>query len=315
MWQDKCKVVYEFCDGRMLIVTKDDCRFDDQQVVILDSKTAQLALSNNANWKTINGSHVLIGKGGKIVVGMGGKFQTVPIKGAVPSSLNGFGGIVEGKDITDSFTCVSDPDKSWAQQVAEQQGFNAKPRLVDDVEFMKAATESGIVGFRTWEDFAHEDTGRILKKASDCKAEFHENDKIQYNAAGKQVWGGGIYLATTNNPKQGKLPKTKIRDAMKDSLGYGEKGRRATAVVTLDKSAKIADGNKIMREFWRREDYLSKYNGDVGAYLASQGYDGAKFMRSKKVDYVVVYNRTKLVVLNDPDHEQFGLFDEYHNAW
>ena len=315
-WQDKCEVIYHFRnDESILIVTKPEYRFDGCHAVVLDSKTAELALSNNANWKTISGAKVLIGKGGRIIAGMGGKFSHVPIKGAVSPSLNGFGGIVEGKDITDSFTCVSDPDKSWAQQVAEQQGFNAKPRLVDDVEFIKAATESGIVGFRTWEDFAHEDTGRILKKASDCKAEFHENDKIQYNAAGKQVWGGGIYLATTNNPKQGKLPKTKIRDAMKDSLGYGEKGRRATAVVTLDKSAKIADGNKIMREFWRREDYLSKYNGDVGAYLASQGYDGAKFMRSKKVDYVVVYNRTKLVVLNDPDHEQFGLFDEYHNAW
>ena len=315
-WQDKCEVIYHFRnDESILIVTKPEYRFDGCHAVVLDSKTAELALSNNANWKTISGAKVLVGKGGRIIAGMGGKFATVPVKGAIPNSLNGFSGVVEGKDITDSFKCVSDPNKSWAEQISEQQGFNAKPRLVDHEDFVKAATESGVVGFRTWEDYADIDTGRIIKKASDCKAEFHENDKIQYNAAGKQVWGGGIYLATTNNPKQGKMPKSGIREAMKDSLGYGEKGRRATAVVTFDKSAKIADGNKIMREFWKREDYLSKYNGDIGAYLASQGYDGAKFMRSKKVDYVVVYNRTKLVVLNDPDHEQFGLFDEYHNAW
>ena len=78
MWKDKCKIIYEFRDGRLLVVTKEDCRFDDQQVVILDSKTAQLALSNKANWKTINGSHVLVGKGGRIIAGMGGKFDKVP---------------------------------------------------------------------------------------------------------------------------------------------------------------------------------------------------------------------------------------------
>lgn len=310
MWQDKCKVVYEFCDGRMLIVTKDDCRFDDQQVVILDSKTAQLALSNNANWKTINGSHVLIGKGGKIVVGMGGKFQTVPIKGAVPSSLNGFGGIVEGKDITDSFTCVSDPDKSWAQQIAEQQGIDGKPRLVDDAEFRKAATECGILAYRTWEDFNG-------KAANEFKDELSHNDSILYNNEGKQVWGGGIYVAATNNPKAGTLPTRgkRIQKAVQDSCSYGAEGKRATAVITFDKSMKIADGNKLNKEFWKRDDYLSKYNGDIGAYLASKGYDAARFMRSKDVDYIVVYNRTKMIVLNDPDHMAYGLANEYHSFY
>ena len=55
--------------------------------------------------------------------------------------------------------------------------------------------------------------------------------------------------------------------------------------------------------------------GDIGAYLASKGYDAARFMRSKDVDYIVVYNRTKMIVLDDPDHMAYGLANEYHSFY
>ena len=310
-WQDKCEVIYHFRnDASILIVTKPEYRFDGCHAVVLDSKTAELALSNNANWKTISGAKVLVGKGGKVIAGMGGKFSHVPQKGGSIPSLNGFKGVAESKDLDGNFSCVSGTSKSWVQQIAEQQGIDGKPRLVDDAEFRKAATECGILAYRTWEDFNG-------KAANEFKDELSHNDSILYNNEGKQVWGGGIYVAATNNPKAGTLPTRgkRIQKAVQDSCSYGAEGKRATAVITFDKSMKIADGNKLNKEFWKRDDYLSKYNGDIGAYLASKGYDAARFMRSKDVDYIVVYNRTKMIVLNDPDHMAYGLANEYHSFY
>lgn len=43
----------------------------------LDSRTSELAAKHGANWKTISGAKVLIGKGGKIIAGMGGKFSNL----------------------------------------------------------------------------------------------------------------------------------------------------------------------------------------------------------------------------------------------
>ena len=310
MWKNKCEVIYQFQDGRMLVVTKGDCRFDGQQAVILDSKTAQLALSNKANWKTINGSHVLVGKGGKIVTGMGGKFTRITQKGLQENTfLNGFSGVVESKDISETIEYERVPGVSGAQTVAEQLGISGKPKLVNEDEFQQAVTASGLVAYRTWGDFE----GR---KANEFKDEFVNNDKIQYNSVGNQVVGSGIYVAATPRAKAGQMPDGNIiNEVMKDSLGYGPSKRRATAVITFDKSMKIADGEKMYDELLAmdRKTAMRKYKMDLGVYLASKGYDAARFSESQNVDYIAVYNRTKMIVLNDPDHKAFGLSDEYKN--
>ena len=312
MWKDKCKIIYEFRDGRLLVVTKDGYRFDDQQVVVLDSKSAQLALSNKANWKTINGSHVLIGKGGKIVAGMGGKFKSVPKKSITGQdvALNGFKGVVESKDISDTIEYTRQNGVSGAQKIAEKRGISGKPKLVDEQDFRKAATESGLIAYRTWGDY----DGR---KANEFKREFINNDSIRYNNTGEQVVGSGIYVAATPRPKSGQLPKGNIiNEVMKDSLGYASPKGRATAVITFDKSMKVADGEKMYDELLTmdRKTAFKKYSMDLGVYIASKGYDAARFRESKNVDYVVVYNRTKMIVLNDPEHEGFGLYNEYHGG-
>ena len=43
----------------------------------LDSRTSELASKHGANWKTISGAKVLVGKGGKIIAGAGGKFANL----------------------------------------------------------------------------------------------------------------------------------------------------------------------------------------------------------------------------------------------
>ena len=54
---------------------------ETKTLIKLDSPTSDLASKHGANWKTINGARVLIGKGGNIIAGMGGKFEKVPVVG------------------------------------------------------------------------------------------------------------------------------------------------------------------------------------------------------------------------------------------
>ena len=243
---------------------------------------------------------------------MGGKFQSVPQKGSEPqnTSLNGFKGVVESKDISDTIEYTRQNGVSGAQVVAERLGISGKPKLVNEQEFRRAATESGLVAYRTWSDYEG-------KNANEFKKEFANNDSIAYNGAGKQVMGSGIYIAATPRAKAGQMPKGSIvNEVMQDSLGYAPKKKRATAVITFDKSMKIADGEKMYDELldMDRKTAFKKYGMDLGVYIASKGYDAARFRESKNVDYIAVYNRTKMIVLEDPNHEGFGLYNEYHEG-
>ena len=54
---------------------------ETKTLIKLDSPTSDLATKHGANWKTINGAKVLVGRGGTIIAGMGGKFDKVPTSG------------------------------------------------------------------------------------------------------------------------------------------------------------------------------------------------------------------------------------------
>ena len=54
---------------------------ETKTLIKLDSPTSDLASKHKANWKTINGAKVLVGKDGSIIAGMGGKFDRVPASG------------------------------------------------------------------------------------------------------------------------------------------------------------------------------------------------------------------------------------------
>ena len=121
-WQDKCEVIYHFRNNEsVLIVTKPEYRFDGCHAVVLDSKTAELALRNNANWKTINGAKVLIGKGGKIFAGMGGKY----------SSLSD---LTNNKQLaTSMFSADSDSVKMLGEEVCQEITDQIKGSIIEDV--------------------------------------------------------------------------------------------------------------------------------------------------------------------------------------
>ena len=73
------------CDGdEITAILKAEYAVDGCRVIKTDAKGA-----SSGNWKTINGAHVLIGKGGRILAGMGGKFKNLSdIKAAPKTSVN-----------------------------------------------------------------------------------------------------------------------------------------------------------------------------------------------------------------------------------
>lgn len=201
---------------------------------------------------------------------------------------------VDGKDISQTFKTNPSSKKQVFDQVCEQQGFTGKPQLVDRNTFHAAETASGIRGFRTWGD--HGST-----TAQDFKRQLSQSDDFEAAGHGGRVYGGGTYIAINSTVKRGTKPdRTECQKAYNDSRMYGS-GNRSTATVTLDPSAKIANYNTMARQF--RNETLSvrrRFGSDVGAYAAAKGYDA---MIAKDAgwgcDYATVFNRTKLIVLND----------------
>lgn len=209
--------------------------------------------------------------------------------------------INEGKDIRKTFQADLSSKKRVFDQVAEQQGFDKKPKVVNQAEFDAVVKQTGVVAYRTWDPGTDGVTGKQMA-AQDFKKMFMEADSIQAAGQGGRAYGGGTYIAANSNPKPGTTPSSKSAGAaLRDSQGYGYSSSKVTATITLDPSAKVADYNTVSRQFNRlQRSARSKYGFDVGAYAAAQGYDA---MRARGAgwgcDYVTIFNRTKAIVLND----------------
>lgn len=210
--------------------------------------------------------------------------------------------MAEGKDISKTFSADPNSKKRAFDQVAEQQGFDKKPKVVDQAEFDAVVKQTGIIAYRTW-DPGRDGVTRKQMTAQDFKKMFMEADSIQAAGHGGRAYGGGTYIATNSRPKPGTDPSNTsgAQRALRDSRMYGHSSSKVTATITLDPSAKVADYSTVHKQFYAlSHSTRSRYGGDVGAYAAAQGYDA---MRAKGAgigcDYVTIFNRTKAIVLND----------------
>lgn len=209
--------------------------------------------------------------------------------------------MAQGKDISSGFQKDPKVKKQAFDQVAAQQGFDKKGRVVDKAEFDAAVKKTGIIAFRTWSDGQDAVSGKQMK-AEDFKKMLMEDDSIQAAGNGGRLYGGGTYIAANSSPIPGTVPSKKSTQyAKQDSQNYAWMGKGATAQITLDPGAKIADFTSMQKEF---ANLTSKqrlaFDYDVGAYAAAKGYDA---MRAKNAgvqcDYITVFNRTKMIILND----------------
>ena len=183
-------------------------------------------------------------------------------------------------------------------QAADVQGFKGKPTVIkDSKEFSSAVKDSGMIAYRTINAGKDTVTGK-QKTGAQFADDLKNSDAFSHNGTGGQVYGGGIYIAATPNPVKGRAPSRKDTNSAKgESQAYGWGSGSKTVAMTLDKNAKIGDYNKVSREYRNlSSSERSKYGNDVAAYATSKGYDALRTNAYGSSDYIMVYNRTKLII-------------------
>lgn len=238
-----------------------------------------------------------------------------PAQQAQNASQSTSKGYVQGKDITNTVKIKNEDfpsgsSKQAVTQVAEQQGYLGKPQVVTSkAEFDAAVKASGVLGYRTVKTNTDIVSGKQKTGQEFADTLMKGSAKEQsLNGNGRQAFGGGIYVATTSNPKAGKMPSAKNQNsANQDSKMYGDswnKGGNSTIAMTLSPKAKVGDYNQLDSQFRNLpRSTRQKFGYDVGAWAASQGYDA---IRAKNAgwgcDYTVVYNRTALIMYGATDN-------------
>lgn len=215
---------------------------------------------------------------------------------------------VQGRNILNRFHY--DPNgypPDAAHQAAWKQGFQAMPFLVNKSAFQEAATQSGIVAYRTYMAGNNALTGKMTS-AEDFKEILKSGDNYRMNGNGAQVYGAGLYVAATKpspgkNPMKGKSSQL----ARENSESYAHEEKFSVAQITFAPDCKFGEYNKVLLEFKRlpRTVQENTYGGfgvkGVGAYAIAKGYDGLRISGGDDMgfDYYTLYNRSKLIILDD----------------
>lgn len=212
-----------------------------------------------------------------------------------------------GKDLVATFMYDSRSGEAPGQQIAKLQGFLGKPEIVKRTEFERSVKESGIVGFRTFSEGL--DVSSQEMRASSYFADVLKNGaNFRLNGNGAQAYGEGIYVAINRDHIPGKIPGREDEEAARtDSRNYGRGNNPTTLTMTMCGDVKIADFDNVLREFKQLDiQDQSRFGGSgrdgVGAYAIAKGLD-ALVHKDWDCDYLIVYNRTKLVVLEE-DNEK-----------
>lgn len=198
---------------------------------------------------------------------------------------------VAGKDISSSFdpTVIGVKGGRAIDKVAEAQGWRKNPTVTDDLEtFQKAAAKSGQLLFRSV------DYSGGLTPDDVCKLHM-EDPTASLGGGGGKMYGGGMYCvgAQVNNAT-GRTLGRQINKSQSHSYAYGSRQMMAT----VHPDAKIASpskANSLQRTFLSmsaRE--RAKFDNDIGAYIASKGYDGAQW-HTRSDPYITMYNKSAMI--------------------
>lgn len=201
---------------------------------------------------------------------------------------------VAGNDISKTFDATKIKGNARAiDKVAKAQGWDKPATVTNDLEtFQKAAVKSGRVMFRSVKGNGNETADGICKKTM-------TDGKTSLGGNGMQAYGGGMYLTDCkiNTAATGRSRNVmNLERSSRESYYYGN--RQMMATVRPD--AKIANKNqssKMRTEFLgMSRNEQARYGNDVGAYIASKGYDGAKWHDDSKPNaYTTVYNKSAMI--------------------
>ncbi len=211
--------------------------------------------------------------------------------------------LVQGNDITNTWTRRPDQFEYEIEDIINAQGFDGLPKVVPAEDFDKAVKESNFIAQR-------------VVRAPDEETMQAYTDQL-YNgnwyvdcSTGGSSFGQGMYcVANYNGELTSEISKT--MDFYAKAKGYGgrinENQIARIETFTLDPSAKILDYEKLeeMSEdprFLQKFDLYKSQWEDAPAYIdnitsiaAALGYDAVHVNIPDVTDETIILNRTKVI--------------------
>lgn len=150
--------------------------------------------------------------------------------------------IVQGEDITDTWSRREDKFEYEIDDVIDAQGFNGLPRVVDEEEFNKAVEESSFIAQRAY-SAPDQETLDAYKNA------LYNGDWYVNCETGGAAYGQGMYAAGNTTGRMNQSIENEMKYYTENS--FGDFNRVETMTVTSD--FKTIDYKEIKPEFFFKE--------------------------------------------------------------
>ena len=215
---------------------------------------------------------------------------------------------VEGTDLAGKLFVKR--DLKDINEVLKAQGFDGKPTVLNKTEFLKAVKDDTFIAQRTY-------TAPSKDKLDEYINMLRSGDFYVDCRTGGRAHGKGMYAAADYT--KGKDLRRVIDEMTHyQNLGAIQRGEHytMTETLTIDPSARIIDEANVVNEFIYRYTQELKAQGystreindkiisngwrdrDKGVLASLMGYDVIRAVPSPfRADYMVILNRTKLILL------------------
>lgn len=184
-------------------------------------------------WVTMNGTHVLVGNGGRVVGGPT-RLQNYKYRQYYENHT-----ITHGSDKTGAISYSG--SKSHISQAVHAQGFDGAPKIVDKKEFNKACKASGFAAQRVY-------TGTTQDVVDAYQHQFYSGEFYVDCSAGGAQYGQGMYCASDYTGKISAGIKTEMSHYTQLGAQRGNK-HAIVESMTLDPSAKTVKFGDIRGEY------------------------------------------------------------------
>lgn len=202
---------------------------------------------------------------------------------------------VAGRDISKTVKVdMSRGAKDPIDQIAEAQGWNKGATVTNDRDvFNKAALQSGRVMMRTVDGYGRTTADQVCNKTM-------TDGNYSLGGSGGKAYGSGMYVVDTSiKGSSGRSMAHKVAAGQQESGYYGG-GQSKQMMATVHPNAKIATPSqaaKMHSDFHNLSPQeRARFGYDANAYIASKGYDGAKWHRdSDPSAYTTIFNKSALI--------------------
>ena len=175
--------------------------------------------------------------------------------------------VAQGRNLVNKWKVTEEEkynEDSGLKRILKEQGFDGKPKLVDEKEFEKATKECTFFAQRTY-------VGKTIEEVKEYQRQLYYDDWYIDCSYGGAQYGKGMYCAATYDIRN-KAQLQGITEEMKHYMGLNNKKKRAISIVediTVDKSAKFIEDNKIRTTYIKQIlsiNNKSNYNNYIDEY-------------------------------------------------